>query len=260
MSARERILSRLRAAQRRPHPQAPSRHLYGGHPIKREGASSTDSQRSDSPSPLVGNIPREAGDRGGTGAGGWGVERRRMLPLPDMTADERPDLFSREAAALGCVVYRISRSDALEQIMDLIDGDMSVLSWAETELPYAGLHDLLAKLDVAIARPDDRAARVGITGVSAALAATGSLVLESGAGRPRSASLLPDRHIALMTADQLLDDLESWQASQAARGYPAFKQASNTVIVTGPSKTADIGHQLVKGAHGPRELHILILD
>ena len=183
-----------------------------------------------------------------------------MLPLPDMNADERLDLFSREAEALGCVVYRISRSDALEQIMELIDGDMSVLSWAEAELPYAGLHDLLAKLDVAIARPDDRAARVGITGVSAALAATGSLVLESGAGRPRSASLLPDRHIALMTADQLLDDLESWQASQAARGYPAFKQASNTVIVTGPSKTADIGHQLVKGAHGPRELHILILD
>ena len=216
MSARDRILSRLREGQ------------------------------SKSPSIAMG------GDLGGG--------KRRMLPLPDLSADERLDLFTREAEALGCVVYRLSRSEALEQIMDLLDGDKSVLSWAESELPYAGLQDLLAKLDVSIAQPDDGAVRVGITGVSAALAATGSLVLESGAGRPRNASLLPDRHIALMTADQLLDDLESWQASQAAQDYPAFKRASNTVIVTGPSKTADIGHQLVKGAHGPRELHILILN
>ena len=187
-------------------------------------------------------------------------ERRRMLPLPELSADERLNLFTREAQALGCFVYRISRSEALEQIMDLLDGDKSVLSWAEDKLPYAGLQELLASLDVSVAPPDAGDVRVGITGVSAALAATGSLVLESGAGRPRSASLLPDRHIALMTADQVLDDLETWQASQAALGYPAFTQASNTVIVTGPSKTADIGHQLVKGAHGPRELHILILD
>lgn len=185
--------------------------------------------------------------------------KRRMLPLPDVSAEERLDLFTREAEALGCAVYHAGRSEALEQIMELLDGDQSVLSWAESELPYAGLHESLAELEVSIAPADDGAVRVGITGVSAALAATGSLVLESGPGRPRNASLLPDRHIALMTADQLLDDLETWQASQAALGYPAFKQASNTVIVTGPSKTADIGHQLVKGAHGPRELHILIL-
>ncbi len=218
MTARDRILSRLRQAQASPLPLTPS-------PKMREGE-----------------------------------ERRRMLPLPELGADDRLDLFAREAEALGCVVYRMSRGEALEQIMDLLDGEKSVLSWAEDHLPYAGLHDLLASLDVSVARPDDGHVRVGITGASAALAATGSLVLESGAGRPRSASLLPDRHIALMTADQVLDDLETWQASQKALDYPAFKQASNTVIVTGPSKTADIGHQLVKGAHGPRELHILILD
>lgn len=182
-----------------------------------------------------------------------------MLPLPELNADERLNLFVSEAEALGCFVYRVNRSEALEQIMELLDGDKSLLSWAEDELPFDGLHHLLQSLDVSVAAPDDSDVRVGITGASAALAATGSLVLESGAGRPRSASLLPDRHIALMTADQVLDDLESWQASQAALGYPAFKQASNTVIVSGPSKTADIGHQLVKGAHGPRELHILIL-
>lgn len=186
-------------------------------------------------------------------------ERRAMLPLPEMDADERLALFIREAEQLGSFVYQVDENEAIEQIMDLLDGDGSVLSWADDHLPMAGLSAMLASLGVSTAEPDDGDIRVGITGATAALAATGSLVLESGAGRPRSASLLPDRHIALMTADQLHTDLEDWQAAQAASGYPAFRQASNTVIITGPSKTADIGHELVKGAHGPRELHILVL-
>ena len=186
-------------------------------------------------------------------------ERRRMLPLPELDADERLAHFTREAESLGAYVYHVDGSAALEQIMDLLDGDSSALSWAADQLPMPELHAMLASLGVSVAADDDGDARVGITGVTSALAATGSLVLESGAGRPRSASLLPDRHIALMTAEQLHDDLEAWQAAQAAQGYPAFRQASNTVIVTGPSKTADIGHQLVKGAHGPRELHIMVL-
>jgi L-lactate dehydrogenase complex protein LldG len=185
--------------------------------------------------------------------------KRHMLPLPDMTADERLTQFISEAQELGCSVYQVSRNEAIEQIMDLLDGDTSVLSWAEDHLPMGGLHAMLDSLGVSVAPSDAGDVRVGITGISAALAATGSLILESGAGRPRSASLLPDRHIALMTGDQLMTDLEDWQATQQNLGYPAFKQASNTVIVSGPSKTADIGHQLVKGAHGPREVHILIL-
>lgn len=186
-------------------------------------------------------------------------ERRRMLPLPEMAAEERLAQFTQEAEALGAYVYHVDANAAIEQIMDLLDGENRALSWEQGQLPMPELHAMLASLGVTIADANDGDARVGITGVSSALAATGSLVLESGAGRPRSASLLPDRHIALMTADQLYADLEDWQAAQAAAGFPAFREASNTVIVTGPSKTADIGHQLVKGAHGPRELHILIV-
>ena len=215
MSARDRILKRLRAAAA--HPLGPS------------------------------YLEREA------------EERRRMLQLPELDADELLEHFTREAEALGSYVYQVDANEAVEQIMDLLDGESKALSWAGDRLPLAELHDMLGSLGVTVAAPDDGDARVGITGVTAALAATGSLVLESGAGMPRSASLLPDRHIALMKAEQLHRDLEAWQAEQAAKGYPAFRQASNTVIVTGPSKTADIGHQLVKGAHGPRELHILIL-
>ncbi|MDE2747346.1 MAG: lactate utilization protein [Chloroflexota bacterium] len=184
------------------------------------------------------------------------VERRQMIPPQTMTASERLNQFIDNAQSLGCFVYQVDRSEAVEQIMDLLDGDKSLLSWDEAHLPLDGAHGLLNSLGVAVAQHNDGGVRVGLTGVNAALAATGSLVLESGAGRYRSASLLPDLHIALMTADQVLPDLETWAA---ARAHEAFREASNTVIVSGPSKTADIGHQLVKGAHGPRELHILIL-
>ena len=186
-------------------------------------------------------------------------ERREMIPPQAKTATERLNRFIENAEGLGCFLYQVDRSEAVEQIMDLLDGDASLLSWGEANLPLAGIHSLLSSLGVAVARHDDGGVRVGLTGVNAALAATGSLVLESGPGRARSASLLPDLHIALMTADQILPDLETWAAAQRQSGHAAFREASNTVIVSGPSKTADIGHQLVKGAHGPRELHILIL-
>ena len=184
------------------------------------------------------------------------AERRQMIP-PQKTASERLSQFIDNARSLGCFVYQVDRSEAVEQIMDLLDGDNSLLSWDEAHLPLDGAHGhaRIRSVWLSLGRMT-AASRVGLTGVNAALAATGSLVLESGPGRFRSASLLPDLHIALMTAEQILPDLETWAA---ARAHAAFREASNTVIVSGPSKTADIGHQLVKGAHGPRELHILIL-
>ena len=187
-------------------------------------------------------------------------ERRHMIPLQNLPADERVEQFVTEAEKLGCSVYRVNQHDALEQMMELIGADKSVLSWAEDQLPFKGLHDTLAGLGVAVGSYDDSELRVGITGAGAALAATGSLVVDSGAGRYRTTSLLPDVHIALLRPEQILPDFESWQQAQRAQGYPAFTQSSNTTIVTGPSKTADIAQELIKGAHGPREVHIMILS
>ena len=187
------------------------------------------------------------------------AERRHMIPLGNMSPEQQLERFIAEAQAQGCIVYRLDANSAVEQLLDIIAGDNSVLSWDESDLPLEGLHGILRSLEISIAPPDDGSARVGITGVSASLAATGSLVLEGGAGRHRGPSLLPDVHIALMSAGQLLPDLETWQGLQQRDGYPAFTSTSSTTMVTGPSKTADIGHQLVKGAHGPREVHIVIL-
>ena len=186
-------------------------------------------------------------------------ERRHMIPRQDLSPQEQLQLFIDEAEAVGCSVYQLDHNAAFEQIMELIGNEKSVLSWAESEMPFEGLHGMLESLGITVAGQNAGDVRVGISGVNAALAATGSLVLESGAGRSRSASLLPDVHIALMRAEQILPDLETWQEAQKGAGYPAFTESSNTTLITGPSKTADIAHQLVKGAHGPREVHVMIL-
>ena len=189
-----------------------------------------------------------------------GDAERRMIPARDMPLDERVEQFVSAAEGLGGIVHRVgSPGAAIETIMSLLDGDEIALAWEDDELPLPDLRATLDSLGVGIAARNDESARVGITGVSAALAGTGSLVLESGGGRYRATSLLPDLHIALLRPEQILPDLETWADSQRETGFRAFTDASNTIIISGPSKTADIGHQLVKGAHGPRELHILLL-
>lgn len=185
--------------------------------------------------------------------------RRHMVPKSDLSQDEMVEQFTEEAKKLGCYVYQLNRNNAFEQIMELLGEDKSILSWDETSIPMDGLHKNLKTAGVTIADYDDGTVRSGITGVSSAFAATGSLVLLSGAGQYRTTSLLPDLHIALLTPDQMMPDFEAWQQAQQEQGYPAFTKSSNTTIISGPSKTADIAQELIKGAHGPREVHIMIL-
>jgi len=186
--------------------------------------------------------------------------RRHMVPEKDLSQDEMLAQFSDEAKKLGCYVYQLNQNDAFEQIMQLLGDDKSILSWDEAHIPLNGIHQKLEAVGVSIAKYNDGQVRAGITGVTSAFAATGSLVLLSGAGRYRTASLLPDLHIAILTPDQMMPDFEAWQQAQQALGYPAFTKSSNTTIITGPSKTADIAQELIKGAHGPREVHIIILS
>lgn len=186
--------------------------------------------------------------------------RRHMVPTPsDVSQDALVAKFKEEAEKLSCYVYELNSHDAFEQIMELIGDNQSVLSWEQEHIPFDGLHQKLESAGIGIADPLDGDVMVGISGVTSALSATGSLVMSSGEGQYRTTSLLPDRHIAIMTLDQLYIDFETWQQAQQEDGYPAFRDSSNTTIITGPSKTADIAQELIKGAHGPREVHIIVM-
>lgn len=95
-----------------------------------------------------------------------------------------------------------------------------------------------------------------LTGTVGAIAATGSLVLWPDHHEPRLMSLVPPLHIALVKASAIHDNLyQVMVAHNWSGGLP-----TNVLLVSGPSKTADIEQVLAYGAHGPRELITLILQ
>ncbi|WP_175977090.1 lactate utilization protein C [Burkholderia sp. BCC1047] len=95
----------------------------------------------------------------------------------------------------------------------------------------------------------------GFTVARSGIAATGTLVLAPDAGTPRTVSLVPPLHVALVHASTLHADLH---AAVHAERWPAG-MPTNLVLVSGPSKTSDIQQTLAYGAHGPRRLWVVIV-
>lgn len=95
-------------------------------------------------------------------------------------------------------------------------------------------------------------ADVGLSGAAAALAETGSIIVSSGPGRSRLATLLPPIHIALVAESCLTADLFTWIAARHTSGERQFPASLN--LISGPSKTADIEQTMAIGVHGPRRL------
>jgi L-lactate dehydrogenase complex protein LldG len=94
----------------------------------------------------------------------------------------------------------------------------------------------------------------GITSVRGGVADTGAVVLWPTPSEPRLMSLVPPVHVAVLDADTIYNSLSEMMASENwADGMP-----TNALLISGPSKTADIEFTLVFGVHGPKELIVII--
>ncbi len=98
-------------------------------------------------------------------------------------------------------------------------------------------------------------AGIGITQADYGLDDTGTLVVFSESGEGRSLSLLPPLHIAVLEKWRIVGGLDALFARE-----PDFAlRSSAMILITGPSRTADIEKTLTVGVHGPGELHVVIL-
>jgi L-lactate dehydrogenase complex protein LldG len=190
------------------------------------------------------------------------------------------DLVSQlieELERLDVNVYRTTSDDAARETIRTIltnSGAEAVLAWDEADIGLPDLDRLLESCGVqrldAQARTtgDDRklavqqlaAATAGITGVDAAIAESGTLVLAGGSGRGRLASLLAPVHVAVVRERQIVRGFgDALLRLASLYGEALLSDRSNVTFITGPSRTADIELTLTLGVHGPREVHVIIV-
>lgn len=101
-------------------------------------------------------------------------------------------------------------------------------------------------------------ADAGVTTVQAAIADTGTLVVMPNEQEPRMLSLAPPVHIAILEPDCPI--YANFDSLVAEAPWDTATMPSNILLISGPSKTADIQQTLAYGAHGPRELVVLMLS
>ncbi len=168
-----------------------------------------------------------------TNLGKAGKKSRLPLPpapMPALTYDALWEIFATKLEALG---GRIGNLQDLEVILSR---------------PHVLDVESATRLGRKSGGADVWAAEVGVTTVDLAIAETATLMLSTGPGRPRLASLTPTLHVALVPKERIVATMSE-----------AFTQLTDrtTVLITGPSRTADIEGILVRGVHGPGDVLVI---
>jgi L-lactate dehydrogenase complex protein LldG len=126
-----------------------------------------------------------------------------------------------------------------------LDPRLAAMSWTETEFI----------LEQAKEGSDLTSISIAFGGV----AETGTLAMVSGKDNPTHLNFLPDHHIAVLQASNIVSDYERLlRKLRTVYGKGLMPRTLN--FITGPSRSADIAHTLLLGAHGPRRLHIIVVN
>ncbi|HKP25441.1 MAG TPA: lactate utilization protein [Dongiaceae bacterium] len=99
---------------------------------------------------------------------------------------------------------------------------------------------------------------ISVTGCFAGVAETGTIALTSGAPSPTLLNFLPETHIVVVDAKDLAGTYEDLWARLKGQYGETMPRTLN--LVTGPSRSGDIEQTILMGAHGPKRLHIILVD
>jgi L-lactate dehydrogenase complex protein LldG len=181
------------------------------------------------------------------------------LVIPEVDREARIRSFTTRLETLAGKVHRVATPQAACAVVAAdIEGKTAVASNAPflaecgiTSLP--GVESGIADRD----RLQERCAVVdaGISSADYLLADTGTLVMIASPQEARLVSLLPPAHIAVVPVDRMLTGLDELFTLLPS---PA-EQTSSLVLITGPSRTADIEQILVRGVHGPGQVTVILV-
>ena len=181
------------------------------------------------------------------------------LSVPETGIEARISVFFERIEALAGKTHRAqSLEEACAYVENVIAGRNAIASNAPV-LRQCGI-TALAGVESGVSnsaqvRELSANAACGITGADYALADTGTLVMLASPQEARLISLLPPVHIAIVDHERLLTGLDELLSILPR---PA-EQTSSMVLITGPSRTADIEQILVRGVHGPGEIHVVVV-
>lgn len=200
--------------------------------------------------------------------------------MPPIAPEHLQTKFEAELTKVSGVPHRASSLAELEQILQGIvsaSPTASVVLSRNPLLAQLGLGNRLRALGISVAewaaagesereifdtyREACFSAAAGITGADWALAETGSLVVTSQTEGTQLASLAPPIHVAVYRRSQLVESLDDVLERLPMSRHPDAAAAGRSVVfVTGVSRTADIEQILIRGVHGPRELHAILIE
>ncbi len=178
-----------------------------------------------------------------------------------LNAAERLDMFEERLAEYDAHVHRVTQSALPEEVAAAISRRSArriavpsgiPASWIASAISISKAELLSADVlsNVELDRFDGL-----ISGCTVAIALTGTIVLQNALAQgPRKLSLIPDYHLCILFADQIVETVpEAFDRLAATATLP-------TTFISGPSATADIEMTRIKGVHGPRFLEVLIVS
>lgn len=201
--------------------------------------------------------------------------------MPPLAPEDYLTKFETEWEKVAGISYRVADAEELQAVFE------KILVLAEAHAVVLSGNPMLAELRVAeqlaaidkfvtpwVVHPGDEGkslladfkkaafvAGAGITGVDYVLAESGTLVLSSATEKVQVTSLAPPIHVALYRRSQLVGSLEDVLARlPIGHSLESPTAGRSVVFITGTSRTADIEQILIRGVHGPREVHAILVE
>ena len=168
-------------------------------------------------------------------------------------------LFCRWAEANNATVARVDKAGVAAEVVSYLARNNLPPQATMAPSPQLEAYDWAGQRMLSLRRGRGEAVdQVSITGAFAGIAETGTLVMTSGPEHPVTLNLLPDTHVVVLRAADIVGGYEDvWARLRERYGKNGMPRTVNTI--TGPSRTGDIEQTIELGAHGPRRMHIVVV-